>query len=123
MPYPNDLDLSKSDLMNEFIFEAWSPVHFPDYIGLRVAYNAYMSTLKTSAEMKLLGLSKFCDNQLFFIAYSLTYCKSMDDAVNYDKDKINENLAMFSSFAEAFRCPVKSRMNKADTCTLIGNIK
>uniref|UniRef100_A0A6B0VGH9 Putative neutral endopeptidase-like protein n=1 Tax=Ixodes ricinus TaxID=34613 RepID=A0A6B0VGH9_IXORI len=120
---PNDLGLSESDLDDEFIFEAWCPVHFPDYVGLRVAYNVYMATLRRNVEKKLLGLSDFCENQLFFISYALAFCKSMDDVVNYDKDKINENLAMFSMFAQAFRCSEKSRMKKLDTCTLIGNIK
>ncbi|XP_040070698.1 neprilysin-1-like [Ixodes scapularis] len=68
---PKDLGLSESDLADEFIFEAWCPVHFPDYVGLRVAYNVYLAALRTNVKKKFLGLSSFYENQLFFTSYAL----------------------------------------------------
>ncbi|XP_015834804.2 neprilysin isoform X1 [Tribolium castaneum] len=90
--------------------------------GLRHAYWAYRKYVdRNGHEPKLPGFENFTDNQLFFIAFGSIWCETispddLESQIEYDEHSPNKirvigSLQNSKEFAQAFQCPVGSRMN------------
>ncbi|BFZ14185.1 hypothetical protein BsWGS_17224 [Bradybaena similaris] len=97
-----------------------------DHTGLRLAYQAY--TLYTDQlfypEKNLPGLS-LSKEQLFFLKFAQLRCTvespmsaraAMTKEHSPDKIRVNGPLRNFQAFADAFSCPVGSKMNPRNKC-------
>ncbi|XP_065335198.1 endothelin-converting enzyme homolog [Cloeon dipterum] len=104
--------------------------------GIHVALHAYdlvMARRKQSQledpdnEPSLSGLTGFSNRQLFFLSFANVMCKSLTDYAKKALLKDEHNLSEFRvlgalsnmrEFAEAWNCPVGSKMNPANKCVL-----
>ncbi|CAB3369730.1 Hypothetical predicted protein [Cloeon dipterum] len=102
--------------------------------GIHVALHAYdlmMARRKQSQmedpEPSLSGLTGFSNRQLFFLSFANVMCKSLTDyakkALLKDEHNLSEfrvlgTLSNMREFAEAWSCPVGSKMNPANKCVL-----
>jgi predicted metalloendopeptidase len=94
--------------------------------GIRASYNAYR---RVAGKSKMLpGLSDYTNDQLFFIAFGQLWCayttelSFFNDVVSNDHSpdpiRVLGTLSNNEDFAEAFDCPVNSRMNPQTKCVL-----
>ena len=94
--------------------------------GLREAFKAWNSSRKDKVEEKLEGLDQFTEDQLFFISYANNWCsdeaplvllKSLqNDEHSPSRSRVNDVLANFDSFSNAFECDKKTPMNPESKC-------
>ncbi|XP_044254870.1 endothelin-converting enzyme homolog isoform X2 [Tribolium madens] len=90
--------------------------------GLRHAYWAYRKYVhRNGLEPKLPGFENFTNDQLFFIAFGSIWCETispddLENQIEYDEHSPNKirvigSLQNSEEFAQAFQCPVGSKMN------------
>jgi endothelin-converting enzyme len=94
--------------------------------GIRASYNAYR---RVAGKSKMLpGLSDYTNDQLFFIAFGQLWCSYTTEQSFMHRVLTSEHspnpirvlgtLSNNEDFAEAFDCPVNSRMNPQTKCVL-----
>ncbi|RWS07493.1 neprilysin-11-like isoform X2 [Dinothrombium tinctorium] len=100
--------------------------------GLRVAYKAYKNYINKYGKQrdKLLPgrMSKYTSEQLFFISFASIWCEnnrkeSMRETIQYGQHcpsrfRVIGTLVNMVEFADAFKCPVDSKMNPRNKCLL-----
>ncbi|GMT15634.1 hypothetical protein PFISCL1PPCAC_6931, partial [Pristionchus fissidentatus] len=97
--------------------------------GIKSAHRAYMSYLaKHGPEPRLPGMTQITNEQLFFIGYAQTWCnkykpEALTNSVLSDphapgKFRVEVVSRNQKEFAEAFNCPVGSRMNPEERCAV-----
>ena len=101
-----------------------------DNIGVTRTFRAYQSYVAINgAESRLPGLEQFSPEQIFFITYANKYCikyasiKELNNSLLYDEHtvapyRIIGALSNSEDFAQHFKCPIKSRMNPVDKCSI-----
>ncbi|GLV38277.1 Neprilysin 4 [Carabus blaptoides fortunei] len=95
--------------------------------GIREAYRAYQKLL-SRLPFKQRPDTDYSVDQLFFISYGTMWCKidtmqSLTATFKSDihapsKFRVIGTLANMQEFADAFQCPVGTRMNPRDKCVL-----
>lgn len=94
---------------------------FPHVPALETAFRAYKSAsrkIKTADGLQLAFLGHLLGDQVFFLTYSHVLCAAADEEEAREAAQAcNVPLANLPAFADAFRCPVGSRMNPAFKCT------
>jgi len=74
--------------------------------------------------MRLPGLSNYTLDQLFYISYASKYCNTgnemnfIDDIHSPGRFRVNGVVSNSKRFAKVFNCPINSRMNPENKCTL-----
>lgn len=97
-----------------------------DLGGLKLAFGAYRAMRKDAAEQKV--AEGFTEDQQFFLANAQIWCAKATEAyarmqVQNDphsaaKFRVNGPMSNLSEFAEAFSCPVGSKMRPEKTCAV-----
>jgi len=103
--------------------------------GLARAYESWKISLMEDDEtvrkgnQQLPGLTQFTPEQLFFISFGHTWCENYIDEESTIKGiitekhspgfaRINGAVSNSKQFAEAFNCPLKSKMNPENKCRI-----
>jgi neprilysin len=94
--------------------------------GLRASYNAYMKWIEENGEEKELPILNINNRQLFFITFAQTWCTTatqesvhmslLTDPHSPPKYRVIGSLSNSIEFANAFNCPIGSKMNPKDKC-------
>ncbi|KAH8040594.1 hypothetical protein HPB51_011422 [Rhipicephalus microplus] len=94
---------------------------FPHVPALETVFRAYKSASrknKTADGLQLAFLGHLLGDQVFFLTYCHVLCAAADEEEARDAAQAcNVPLANLPAFADAFRCPVGSRMNPSSKCT------
>jgi endothelin-converting enzyme len=96
--------------------------------GVRAAYRAYQSWVARNApEAKLPGLEAD-PNKLFFLGYAQVWCQNvrpdyaklavLSDSHSPSQYRVNAVAMNSKEFAAAFQCPVGSKMNPLEKCSV-----
>lgn len=94
--------------------------------GIHVAYEAFSNRQKNEGKApQLADLPQYSPEQLFFISWANAWCQHtnpliMKLSVQYDAHspaqfRVNVPLSNTKHFADAFKCPVGSKMNPQDS--------
>ncbi|XP_077523098.1 neprilysin-3-like [Amblyomma americanum] len=86
---------------------------FPEVPAMEVAFAAFQQHAENS-DLQL--TDELSEAKIFFITACLTSCATKEKNNLYGGD-CNKAVMNFAPFAEAFRCPVGSRMNPVKQCT------
>ncbi|OUM56742.1 hypothetical protein PIROE2DRAFT_18518 [Piromyces sp. E2] len=101
--------------------------------GLSRAYEAWQLSLKEDQSekynQKLPGLTKYTNEQLFFISFGQIWCanyyndygtirKLTTDEHSPENARVNESVSNSPYFAKAFKCSNKAKMNPKKKCTI-----
>uniref|UniRef100_A0A0K0FP27 Phosphate-regulating neutral endopeptidase (inferred by orthology to a human protein) n=1 Tax=Strongyloides venezuelensis TaxID=75913 RepID=A0A0K0FP27_STRVS len=101
--------------------------------GIKIAHRAYMKFLQISngRDIGVPAYKDYTNEQLFFISFGRAYCEysskdNLEERINTDDHtpgEVRTNLALsnYKPFTDAFKCPVKSRMNPENKCQLWKN--
>ncbi|XP_065287723.1 endothelin-converting enzyme 1-like isoform X2 [Dermacentor albipictus] len=92
---------------------------FPHLPAVETAFRAYKHARekkKTSDGLQLALLGQMSGDQVFFLTYCHVLCATEEGTGDAEK-ACNVPLANFAAFANAFHCPVGSRMNPKVKCT------
>uniref|UniRef100_A0AAY5EFJ1 endothelin-converting enzyme 1 n=1 Tax=Electrophorus electricus TaxID=8005 RepID=A0AAY5EFJ1_ELEEL len=94
--------------------------------GLKAAYHAYRSWVKTNGEEKRLPALNLTNDQLFFVGFAQVWCSVrtpesaheglMTDPHSPPKYRVIGTLSNSPDFAEHFQCPLGSPMNSGHRC-------
>lgn len=99
-----------------------------DNAGLSASYIAFQLSQQQSPDPNWSSVSSITPNQLFFLSFAQSWCSSRRPA--YAKQllendphspphfRVNAPLMNFAPFAQAFNCPVGSKMNPSNKCLL-----
>lgn len=105
------------------------PENVADNAGLKQSYKAYRAFIKRQGteEKRLPGL-KLDHKQIFFLSFAQTYCAKFRDEEKESMLEIGPHsphhfrvhgaLVNSKEFAEAFKCPMGSRMNPSRKCAM-----
>lgn len=102
-----------------------------DLFGLSVAYGRFKNSLSTNNNKFTTSgypesLTKFTEEQMFFLSYANIHCSSDRGQVEADLDiginsphkyRVNVPLGQMNQFADAFACKVGTKMNPAEKCS------
>uniref|UniRef100_A0A0N5C276 Peptidase_M13 domain-containing protein n=1 Tax=Strongyloides papillosus TaxID=174720 RepID=A0A0N5C276_STREA len=101
--------------------------------GLKIAHRAYMKYLQSIGgnDIGIPAYKDYTNEQLFFISFGRTYCEYSSKDILKERIKtdhhtpgeIRTNVALsnYKPFTDAFKCPVKSKMNPENKCELFKN--
>ena len=99
-----------------------------DHGGLSMALEAYNQWRSKNKDHRLPALP-FDDMQLFFIGYALPWCSRHTDKHTKNQVINDEHapvwfwvlgpLSNSQAFSDTFQCPIGSRMNPKDKCTVV----
>ncbi|RNA00791.1 endothelin-converting enzyme 1 isoform X2, partial [Brachionus plicatilis] len=96
--------------------------------GLRSAFYAYVKWIQEHGEEKKLPLLNLSNRQIFFVSFAQTWCsKITSDSLHLSlsvdqhsppKYRVLGTISNSDEFAEAFSCPIDSKMNPNKKCKL-----
>jgi len=100
-----------------------------DISGVKLAYRAYDDwETQNGLEPRLPGLSNYSTRQMFWIGYALLHCSKyqpdylrtlmMTDSHSPNEFRTIGTLSNTFEFSKDFNCPLNSRMNPTNKCTL-----
>lgn len=101
-----------------------------DSIGVTEAFRAYQSYVTLNgAESRLPGLEQYSPEQIFFISLASILCtkytsmETLRRILQYDEHtvapyRVIGALSNSEDFSKHFKCPVNSRMNPVDKCSV-----
>uniref|UniRef100_A0A0N4ZGN3 Peptidase_M13 domain-containing protein n=1 Tax=Parastrongyloides trichosuri TaxID=131310 RepID=A0A0N4ZGN3_PARTI len=96
--------------------------------GIKLAYNAYKKIVKKYGyeENKMKKLSKYTNEQLFFISFANFFCNKknnysdivIESGLVHGPDKLRATITLRNQkeFAKAFQCKKGTKMNPVDKC-------
>ncbi|KAL1472052.1 hypothetical protein MTO96_039576 [Rhipicephalus appendiculatus] len=95
---------------------------FPTIPAIEASFSAYKTVLSKLrallgfvADLRIPGLEKYGDDQVFFMTYCYTLCSRKDD--QRAEHECNVPLRHSRKFARVFRCPEGSPMSAEEKCT------
>ncbi|CAD6243919.1 GSCOCG00013206001-RA-CDS [Cotesia congregata] len=97
-----------------------------DIIGIRMAYLAYQKWVSKNGEEMSLPELQYTPNQLFWIYFANTWCKSKQKHGRWDSldphapsdVRVIGTLSNVPEFSADFECPIGSNMNPIKKCTI-----
>ncbi|KAI6241754.1 hypothetical protein M3Y99_00295800 [Aphelenchoides fujianensis] len=97
--------------------------NFADNGGIRAAHRAFHTAIALRGpDERLVGewTSQLSSDRLFFVAYAQSWCSTaalnLRDEHAPGRARVNEVLANFPAFRDAFNCPAGSRFGRPDVC-------
>ncbi|KAH7937187.1 hypothetical protein HPB49_008588 [Dermacentor silvarum] len=91
---------------------------FPEIPAMEIAYSAFLDATK-EAEKELPISQSFTETQVFFLTVCYMTC-SLKGVINPFSANCNKLVRNSLAFANAFACPLGSKMNPLKKCTLFG---
>ncbi|CAG5100894.1 Similar to Nep1: Neprilysin-1 (Drosophila melanogaster), partial [Cotesia congregata] len=101
-----------------------------DSTGVKAVFEAFKVHNKKSStpDVKLPGLEHLNENELFFLSYTHSFCSNLpinslmyqlrNDNHSPAAVRIEGTLSNIEGFAETYNCPLGSRMNPHDKCSI-----
>ncbi|XP_057333833.1 neprilysin-2-like [Microplitis mediator] len=97
-----------------------------DHIGIQVAYSAYQDWVKKHGPVANYPSLPYNSNQLFWLSYANTYCKSKSSLHDVDFTdphapsdlRVIGPLSSSPDFSKDFNCPLGSNMNPVKKCSV-----
>jgi putative endopeptidase len=95
-----------------------------DMGGVKMAFAAYRKARQGATKVQV--ADGFTEDQQFFLAYAQAWCEKMSDELlklvltadphSPGRYRIIGSLSSLPAFADAFKCPVGSKMHPKDVC-------
>lgn len=105
----------------------YAPLALGESSSVKLAYMAYQKWIDTTGGEKKMPGGQFTNNQMFFVAYAQTYCRTLDPLrelirVNQgrnppEKVRVNSALSHVPEFQKAFQCPDSAKMVAPKRCS------
>ncbi|XP_047359267.1 neprilysin isoform X2 [Vespa velutina] len=115
-----------NDVAVQFDWNVTRNENVADIGALQISHKTWHS-LTNGKDRSLPGLEGLRSSQLFFISAAQTYCSNMTaeayilsvelDYHTPQPERVNGIMMNSQAFAEAFRCPIGSKMNPVSKCT------
>ncbi|CAL7951057.1 unnamed protein product [Xylocopa violacea] len=115
-----------NDVAVQFDWNVTRNENVADIGALQISYKTW-HTLTNGKDRSLPGLEGLRSSQLFFISAAQTYCSNMTaeayilsvelDYHTPQPERVNGIMMNSQAFADAFRCPIGTKMNPPNKCT------
>ncbi|XP_017883535.1 neprilysin-1-like isoform X2 [Ceratina calcarata] len=115
-----------NDVAVQFDWNVTRNENVADIGALQISYKTW-HTLTNGRDRSLPGLEGLRPSQLFFISAAQTYCSNMTaeayilsvelDYHTPQPERVNGIMMNSQAFADAFRCPIGTKMNPPNKCT------
>ncbi|KAG7200209.1 hypothetical protein KM043_000641 [Ampulex compressa] len=115
-----------NDVAVQFDWNVTRNENVADIGALQISYKTW-HTLTNGKDRSLPGLEGLRPSQLFFISAAQTYCSNMTaeayilsvelDFHTPQPERVNGIMMNSQAFADAFRCPIGTKMNPPNKCT------